>query len=173
MKNTIVEDLITRIKQQNVPKLTFDMLEEMGKLSDRHCVPISRKWLEQRKEFCVETLEAYLLGRRAFVIKKDDIVKSHLYQKHTGLNEEPRWNLYEQADEEEYPEDCCWDDGGYDESWPEYDEDEMEYDPYEEGAFKNAFGDARPPVSCEETDMTEEDEEDEEDGWSAFQKLSE
>lgn len=172
MKNTIVEDLITRIKQQNIPKLTFDMLEEMAKLSGRHCVPISRKWLEQRKEFCVETLEAYLLGRRAFVIKKDDTVKSHLYQKHTGLNEEPRWNLYEQADEEEYPaewddpEDCSWDDSGYDESWPEYDEEDEECDPYEEGAFKNAFGETCSQFSYAEPDMTEEELEDvEEDGW--------
>lgn len=154
MKNTIVEDLITRIKQQNIPKLTFGMLEEMAKLSGRHCVPISRKWMEQRKEFCIETLKAYMLGRRAFVIKKDDTVKSDLYQKSTELNEGPGWNPYEQAIEEPYPEE--WN------------------DPYEEGSFKNAFKEAYSQDFYEETDMAEEELEDiEEYGWSAFQKLSE
>ena len=180
MKNTIVEDLITRIKQQNIPKLTFDMLEEMAKLSGRHCVPISRKWLEQRKEFCVETLKAYLLGRRAFVIKKDDTVASDLYQKNTEINEEPGWNLYEEVSEEPYSEewddseDGCEDDD-YEEDWPYSDEEdddlyEGEDDPYEEGAFKNVFREIFSQVSDDDTDMTDEELEDidEEDVWSAF-----
>ena len=63
MQNHIVEDLKRRIKNVALEKLTFGMLEEKVKLTGIHCIPISEKWLEKRKNNCIEILDAYMSGK--------------------------------------------------------------------------------------------------------------
>ena len=157
MRESMIQSLIQRVSQLELPRITFGMLEEKSKLAGVHCVPISENWLEHRKHLCIETLKAYLLGRKAYVAKKDVDIESDLY-KRTDDGFALGWDSWSKVlPEQESSETEDFDDWDYDD-W-DYDDEINDFD---------GEGD---DDDDDDDDWDYDDADDDENGWAAYQEF--
>ena len=68
LNSEVVEGMIGQLVNPTIRMMTVEMMDEQASLTDNHVFPFNVDYYDARRKACIETLEAYKVGERNFMI---------------------------------------------------------------------------------------------------------